>query len=137
MDFWDHHRASFLRKNPKSSLVRSQMGLRKWKLYVRIECQLGYIMMLISNGIWQYVWKYAVLNKNICHFWDHHRPSFPENIQRTETYTNDATLRSGFFCRKTRSMMVPRFGFFKDSRISVKGVPTILTQTGTPLKWQV
>ena len=30
------------KKNPKSSLVTSQLGLRQWKLYVQIQCQLGY-----------------------------------------------------------------------------------------------
>ena len=35
---------------------------------MQIECQLGYLVMPISNGICQYVWKDAVLNKNICHF---------------------------------------------------------------------
>ena len=57
-------------------------------------------MMPISNGICQYVWKDAVLNKNICHFWDRHRARYPEKIQSTGTYTNDATLRSGFFPAK-------------------------------------
>ena len=52
-------------------------------------------------------------------FFDRHRARCPENIHSTETYTNDAMLRCGFF-RKTRSVMVPRFGFFRDSRISVK-----------------
>ena len=31
-------------------------------------------------------------------------------------------LRSGFFFRKTRSVMVPRFGIFQDSRITVKAL---------------
>ena len=29
VSFWDHHRARFLEKNPESSLVTSQFGLRK------------------------------------------------------------------------------------------------------------
>ena len=34
----------------------------------------------------------------------------------------DSMLRSGFFFRETRSVIVPRFGFFfLDSRIRVKG----------------
>ena len=57
VNFWDHHRARFLEKN---------LVLRK--LYVQIECQLGYLIMLISNDMCQYKRKYAVLNKNICHF---------------------------------------------------------------------
>ena len=36
-------------------------------------------MMPISNGICQYVWKYAVLNKIYAIFWDRHRARFPEN----------------------------------------------------------
>ena len=43
--------SAFYRKNPESSLVTSQLGLRTSKLYVQIGCQLGYLMMLISNGI--------------------------------------------------------------------------------------
>ena len=38
------------------------------KLHVQIDCQLGFDVMLISNGICQYEGKDAVLNKNICHF---------------------------------------------------------------------
>ena len=64
------------------------------------ERQLGYIMMLISNGICQYERKYAVLNKNICHSLG---PSLSalsgKKFQSTGTYTNDATLHSGFFPR--------------------------------------
>ena len=33
------------------------------KLDVQIECQLGYLIMLILNGICQYETKYAVLKK--------------------------------------------------------------------------
>ena len=47
------------KKNPESSLVTSQLGLRKLKLYVQIQCQLSYLMILISNGICQYEWRYA------------------------------------------------------------------------------
>ena len=44
-------------------------------------------------------------------------------FQSTGTYTNDATLRSGFFSMK-RVIDGPAFWiFFKDSRIRVKGVP--------------
>ena len=66
-----------------------------------------------ANFKCQYVWKDAVLNKNICHFWDRHRARFPEKNSKTWEYIQiDAILRSGFFFRKTRSVMVPRFGFF-------------------------
>ena len=97
--FGDHPRACFLeKKNPESSLVTSQLGLRKWKLYVLIQCQLGYLMILISNGICQYEGKYAVLNKNICHFLDHHRAWFSEKKSTAEKHIQiDSMLRSGFF----------------------------------------
>ena len=77
------------KKNPKSSLVTSQLGLRQWKLYVQIQCQLGYLMILISNGICQYEGKYAALKKNICHFLGP-SPSVisGKKIHSTETYTN-------------------------------------------------
>ena len=49
-----------------------------------------------------------------------HDANFREKIPKHRNYTNDATLRSGFF-RETRSVTVPRFGFFfQDSRIRVK-----------------
>ena len=41
----------FWKKSPESSLATSQLGLRKYKLYVQIECQLSYTMVKISNGI--------------------------------------------------------------------------------------
>ena len=55
-------------------------------------------------------------------FWDRHRARFPEKNSKTwEHIQNDGTLRSGFFFRKTRSVTVPRFGFFfQNSRIRVK-----------------
>ena len=45
--------------------------------------------------------------------------AFRKKIPSRGTYTNDATLRSGFFFRETRSMTVPRLGFFQDSQIRV------------------
>ena len=36
-------------KNSKTLLVASQLGLGKFKLYVQIECQLGYIM---NHNLW-------------------------------------------------------------------------------------
>ena len=79
-------------------------------------------MMLISNGICQFVRIYAVLNKIICHFLGPLPSALSDKkFQSTGTYTNGATLRSGFFFRETRSVTVPRFGFFfQDSRIRVK-----------------
>ena len=79
--------------------------------YVQFKCELGYIMMVISNGICQYERIYAVLNKNVCHFFGIVTERDFRNIQSTGTYTNDATLLSGFFS-ETRSVTVPRFGFF-------------------------
>ena len=55
----------FLGKNPKSSLVMSQLRLTKLKLYVQIEC---HTMVQISNGISQYKRKYAVLNEKYMPF---------------------------------------------------------------------
>ena len=105
-------------ENPKENnceIACDAVRTKKIKLYTQIECQLGYLMMLISNGICQYEGIFAALNKNICHFgstnWGHHRASFPQKIQSTETYTNDVTLRSRFF-RITSSATVPRFRFF-------------------------
>ena len=79
----------FWKKNSESALVTSQLGLRKWKLHVQIQCQLGYLMILISNGICQYEGKYAALKKNICHFLGP-SPSVisGKKIHSTETYTN-------------------------------------------------
>ena len=69
---------------------------------MQIRCQLGYLMILISNGICQYEGKYVALNKNICHI-----------------LGRNATL--WIISWKTRSFTVPRFGFFfQDSRIRVK-----------------
>ena len=79
----------FWKKNPESTLVTSQLGLRKWKLYVQIECQLSFIMMLIWNSICHYKGRYSVLNKNICHFLGPSPSVFSgKKIQSTETYTN-------------------------------------------------
>ena len=46
-------------------------------------------------------------------FWDHHRAWFPEKkIHSTETYTNWFNAALWIFFCKTRSVIVPRFGFF-------------------------
>ena len=45
---------------------------------------------------------------------------FRKKIQSTETYTKLFNAALWIFFRKTRSVMVPRFGFFfQDSRIRV------------------
>ena len=57
-------------------------------------------------------------------FWDRYRARFPENIQSTETYTNDATLRSGFFFPENTFDDGPAFWIFShDSRIRVDDIP--------------
>ena len=75
VNFWDRHRA---------------------KLYLQIDCQSGYLMMLILNGICQYDRKYAVLNKNICHFLEPSPSAFSgknskaqEHIQMMQRYALD------------------------------------------------
>ena len=61
------------------------------------------------------------LTKICAIFWDRHRARFPEKIQSTETYTNDATLRSGFLFSAKRARWRSRvLDFFQDSRIRVK-----------------
>ena len=44
-----------------------------------------------------------IRSKIFTNFWDRHHARFPQKIQSTETYTNDATQRSGFPA-KTRSV---------------------------------
>ena len=44
--FWDRHRARFLEKS-KILACEVTVGTKNMKLYVQIECQLGYLMMLI------------------------------------------------------------------------------------------
>ena len=61
-------------------------------LYVQIECQLGYLMMLIFNGICQYSRKYAVLSKKYAIF-----RTVTERVFRV----CDATLRPGFLPENT------------------------------------
>ena len=77
-----------------------------------MECQLCYLMMLISNGICHYEGKYAVLNKNICHFWDRHRARFPEKNSKAQEHIQMIQRCALDFSRETRSVTVPRFGFF-------------------------
>ena len=74
---------------------------------------MGYLMMLIPNGICQYGGRYAALNKNICHFLGPSPSVFSGKKSKAREHIQiDAMLRSGFF-RKTRSVTVPRFGFFR------------------------
>ena len=110
-------------KNPKSSLVTSPLRLTKWKLYMQIECRSGYTMVQISNGICQYERKYAVLNKNICHFLGPWPSVFSgKKIQSTETYTNLLNAALWIFFPQNTLGDGPAFWiFFQDSRIRVKG----------------
>ena len=69
---------------------------------MQIECQLGFIMVQIKNGICQYEGSYATLNKIICHFLG---PS-PSVISGKKSTAQkhiqiDAMLRSGFFLEST------------------------------------
>ena len=74
-------------------------------------------MMLIVNGIYQYERRYATLNKNICHFWDHHRARFPEkNSKAWEHIQNDAL---DFFPYNALGDGPAFWIFFQDSRIRV------------------
>ena len=68
MDFFPDM-TQFLEKS-KNISCDVTVGTKKLKLYVQIECQLGYLMMLISNGICQYEGRYATLNKIYVIFWD-------------------------------------------------------------------
>ena len=52
--------------------------------------------------------------------WRRHRARLPEKSKAHKHIQFDAMLPSGHFFRKTRSVMVPRFGFFQDSPIRPK-----------------
>ena len=94
------------------------VGTKKIKLYMQIECQLDFLRMLISNGICQYERKYATLITNICHFLGLSPSAFSGKSKAQKHMQINLMLRSGFF-RKTRSVTVPRYGFF--SRFTDKG----------------
>ena len=89
--------------------VTLQLGLGKYNFYVRIDSQLGYLLILISNGLCQYEGKYAALNKKICHFSG--LACFAGKKPKAQKHTNHATLRSEIF-HKRRSVMVPRLDYF-------------------------
>ena len=46
--FWHRYRAQFM-KNPKNMLFDVRFGAKKIQLYVQIECQMGYFIVLIPN----------------------------------------------------------------------------------------
>ena len=93
---------------------------------MQIECQLGYLVMLISDGICHYDGKSANLNKNILYiiytnFWDRDRARFPEKNYKAQEHIQMIQCYALHFFRETRSVTVPRFEFFfQDSRIRVK-----------------
>ena len=57
---------------------------------------------------------------NIYHFWDMTEHVFRENIQSTEIYTNDTTLRPGFFPGNALGHGPTFWICFPDPRIWVK-----------------
>ena len=81
MNIWDHHRAKFQKKIQKVSRGMT-FGSEKMKLdmCVKMERNLDYRIMLISNGICQYYGKYTPFRTVT--------ERFSEKIQSTETYTN-------------------------------------------------
>ena len=79
-------------------------------------------MVLISNDICQYVWKCAVLNKNICHLLGPWPSVFSgKKIRSTETYTNLLNAVLWIFFPQNTLGYGPAFWIFsRDSRIRVK-----------------
>ena len=57
-------------KKSKKIACDVTVGTRKIKLYVQIQCQMGYLTVQISNGISKYRWTYAVLNVWDCWLWN-------------------------------------------------------------------
>ena len=72
-----------------------------------------------------YIILYTIFICNIYHFSGPSPSALPEKNHSTRTYTNNATLRFGFFLI-TRSVTVPRFGFFQDSRIKFNNFVMLL-----------
>ena len=58
----ERHRACLMEKKSKNIACDVTVGTKKIKLYVQIQCQMGYLTVQISNGISKYRWTYAVLN---------------------------------------------------------------------------
>ena len=69
-----------------------------WKKNQNANLTLRYLMMLISNGICQHERKYAVLNKNICHFLG--QRDLRKKSKARKHIQIDPMLRSGFFSAK-------------------------------------
>ena len=111
VNFWDRYRAQFLVKT--GNIARDvTVGTKKIKLYVQVECQLCYFMKPILNGICEYEKKYAILNKNICHFLGPSPSAFWEKNPKHWIIYNWCNDALWIFSQKTRSVTVPRFGFF-------------------------
>ena len=88
---------------------------------MQIECQLGFIMMLISNGICQYEGRNAAAEQKYMPFFGTvTERDFRKKIQSTETYTNGTTLRFGFFPQNALGDGPAFWIFIQDSRIRVK-----------------
>ena len=89
-------------------------------------------MMLIRNGICQYVRRYAVLNKIYAIFSDRYRARFPEKNSKAQKHIQIfSMLRSGFFPQNTLGDG-PAFWifFFQDSRIRVKAWTNVISFVG-------
>ena len=88
------------------------VGTSETKLYVHKGCRSSNLMALIPNSIRPYEGNFVVLNKNKCHLRNQDRARFSrKNLKHRSILKkyNDAHL---IFFRKTRSVTVPRFGFF-------------------------
>ena len=98
-------------------------------------------MVQISNSICQFERKYAVLKKNICHFWDHGRACFPEKISKAQKHIHMMHRCTPNFSRKRRLVKVPRIGFFQDSPMRVydrnSGLKSFLQWIPRLLRWSV
>ena len=72
------------------------------------------------------MWKYAVLNKNICHFWDRDRACFPEkNPEHRNIYKLIQCCALDFFPQNTLGDNPAFWIFFQDSRIRVNAIKNI------------
>ena len=97
--FWN--RSKFERFKPVCNIALNlTVATKKLKFYMRIEFQMGYIIVQIQNGICQYQEKYATLNNNM---WQFSIPS-PSTIsgkkfkalKHIQIHANCIMLRSGF-----------------------------------------
>ena len=88
---------------------------------MQIGCRLGYLIVLISNGICQYERRYTVLNKNICHFLGPSPSAISgKKIQIMGTYTKWCNAVLWIFSAKRARWWSRVLDLFQDSRIRVK-----------------